>query len=546
MPTCETDTIIETVIQYVAYCENKNAVMTSPKGSLSELKYDVPAGLVVFLVALPLCLGIALASGAPLFSGLIAGIVGGIVVGFLSGSSLSVSGPAAGLTAIVVTALGDLGSYNVFLLAVVIAGAIQLILGFARAGIIAYYFPSAVIKGMLAAIGLILILKQIPHALGFDKDAMGDQDFFQADGQNTYTEIWLAIQHYNIGAVIIATISVAILLLWERPFLKKYKFFELVPGALVVVIAGVATNQLFLAVSPDLVLSGDHLVTLPIAATPKEFFSFFTLPDFTAFTNPLVYKVAFTLAIVASLESLLSLEASDKLDPYKRVSPSNRELKAQGVGNILSGLIGGLPVTAVIVRSSANVSSGARTKASAIIHGVLLLGSTMFIPGILNLIPLASLAALLILIGYKLAKVALFKQMFKLGWRQFTPFVVTIIVILQTDLLIGITVGLAVGVFYILQDNYTTPFLSNTPADIDKKKQLLELSEHVSFLNKASIQQTLIKLPEGTHLVIDGTRTIRIDYDVIEVISNFLDTSRSKKIEVELKGEALKDLVKGG
>lgn len=510
--------------------------MELPKGPLSELKYDAPAGLVVFLVALPLCLGIALASGAPLFSGLIAGIVGGLVVGSLSGSQLSVSGPAAGLTAIVVTALGDLGSYNVFLLAVVIAGVIQLILGFARAGIIGYYFPSSVIKGMLAAIGLILILKQIPHALGFDKDAMGDQDFLQADGQNTYTEIWLAIQHYNTGAVIIAAISIAILLLWERPFLKKYKFFELVPGALVVVIAGVAINQLFLAVAPELALSGDHMVSLPVAESPREFISFFTLPDFTAFTNPMVYKVAFTLAIVASLESLLSLEATDKLDKYKRVSPSNRELKAQGVGNVVSGLIGGLPVTAVIVRSSANVSSGGRTKASAIIHAVLLLGSTMFIPGIMNMIPLASLAALLILIGYKLARVSLFKEMFKIGWRQFVPFVITIIVILQTDLLIGISVGLAVGIFYILQDNYNTPYLFKTPKDADANTQVLELSEHVSFLNKASIQQTLDKLPEGTTLIIDGTKTIQIDYDVQEVISNFLDVADGKGVNVELKG----------
>lgn len=520
--------------------------MKQPKGPLSELKYDAPAGLVVFLVALPLCLGIALASGAPLFSGLIAGIVGGLVVGSLSGSNLSVSGPAAGLTAIVVTALGDLGSYNVFLLAVAISGVIQLILGFARAGIIGYYFPSAVIKGMLAAIGLILILKQIPHALGFDKDAMGDQDFFQADGQNTYTEIWLAIQHFNTGAVIIAAASVAVLLLWDRPFLKKYKFFELVPGALVVVIAGVAINQLFLAVAPELALSGDHMVSLPVAGSASEFISFFTLPDFTAFTNPMVYKVAFTLAIVASLESLLSLEATDKLDPYKRIAPANRELKAQGVGNIVSGLIGGLPVTAVIVRSSANVSSGGRTKASAIIHAILLLGCAMFIPEIMNMIPLASLAALLIIIGYKLARVPLFKQMYKLGWRQFTPFLVTIIVILQTDLLIGISVGLAVAIFYILQDNYTTPYLFKTSKDADGSTQVLELSEHVSFLNKANIQQTLDKLPEGTKLTIDGTHTIQMDYDVKEVISNFLAVSKSKGVDVELKGFDLNGFTASG
>lgn len=520
--------------------------MKSPQSMFSELKYDLPAGLVVFLVALPLCLGIALASGAELFSGLIAGIVGGLVVGSLSGSQLSVSGPAAGLTAIVLTALGDLGSYNVFLLAVVIAGAIQLILGFARAGVIGYYFPSAVIKGMLAAIGLILILKQIPHALGFDKDAMGDQDFFQADGQNTYTEIWLAIQHYNTGAVIIAVVSMVILLLWDRPFLKRYKFFELVPGALVTVIAGVAINQMFLAIAPDLALSGDHLVSLPVAESADDFFSFFTFPDFTAFTNQKVYKVAFTLAIVASLESLLSVEATDKLDPYKRVTPSNRELKAQGVGNIISGLIGGLPVTAVIVRSSANVSSGGRTKASAIIHGILLLVCAMFIPQILNLIPLASLAALLILIGYKLARVSLFQQMFKQGWRQFVPFVITIVVILQTDLLIGISVGLAVAMLYILQDNYNNPYLLKTPDGPASNKQVLELSEHVSFLNKASVQQALNKLPSGTELIIDGTHTVQIDYDVKEVITNYLAIAKSKGVKVVLKGFDLKGFIGSG
>lgn len=520
--------------------------MKNPKNPFNELKYDAPAGLVVFLVALPLCLGIALASGAPLFSGLIAGIVGGLVVGVLSGSNLSVSGPAAGLTAIVVTAIGDLGAYNVFLLAVLISGAIQLALGFARAGIIGYYFPTAVIKGMLAAIGLILILKQIPHALGFDRDTMGDEAFWQPDGENTYTEIILAFQHFNIGAVIISVISLAILILWDKPFFKRFKFFQLVPGALIVVILGVVINQLYAAFAPDLFLSGIHLVTLPVASDAQEFVSFFSLPDFTAFTNPMVYKVAITLAIVASLESLLSLEATDKLDPFKRVSPANRELKAQGIGNMVSGLIGGLPVTAVIVRSSANVASGGRTKASAIIHGALLLLSTIFIPDLLNLIPLSCLAALLLVIGYKLAKVSLFKEMWGTGMRQFIPFVITIVVILLTDLLVGIMVGMVVAIFFILKDNFATPYFFKSAEESGTGENILELAEHVSFLNKASIQDALKKLPPGSKLVIDARKAVQIDYDVKEVIYNFLQSSQAKEVIVETKGLDLNGFTSSG
>ncbi len=380
------------------------------------LKYDLPAGLVVFLVAVPLCLGIALASGAPLFSGIIAGIVGGIVVAFASGSALSVSGPAAGLTVIVLNAISTLRNYELFLLAVVLAGFIQIILGYVKAGIIGYYFPSNVIKGMLAAIGIILILKQIPHAIGYDVDNEGDFDFIQADGENTFSEIVNSLNHIHPGALIIAGISLLILILWERPFLKKISFFKIVPGALIAVLSGIVINEIFKTSSPELFLDGDKLVRLPVASSVPDFISQFTLPDFSGLSNHKVYIVAFTIAIIASLESLLSVEAVDKLDPYKRNTPANRELKAQGLGNMISGLIGGLPITAVIVRSSANINAGAKTKLSAIIHGMLLLFSVIALAPFLNKIPLSCLAALLLTVGYKLAKISLFKSMYKMGW----------------------------------------------------------------------------------------------------------------------------------
>ena len=404
--------------------------MSDPKGlTFKYLKNDLPAGLVVFLVALPLCLGIALASGAPLFSGIIAGIVGGTVVAFTSGSPLSVSGPAAGLTVIVLNAITQLGGYEVFLLAVVLAGLIQIILGFLKAGIIGYYFPSSVIKGMLAAIGIILILKQIPHAIGYDKDNEGDFNFIQADGENTFSEILNAVNHVHPGAVIIAAISLFILIMWEQPFLKKYAFFKIVPGALLVVILGILINEWFRMSNSPFYLSGEKLVQLPVANSASEFIGQFTLPDFSGFSNYHVYVVAITIAIIASLESLLSVEAADKLDPYKRNTPTNQELKAQGLGNFVSGFIGGLPLTAVIVRSSANVNAGAKTKLSAIIHGLFLLISVIGLATVLNKIPLACLAALLLVVGYKLAKISLFTSMLRLGWSQFLPFIITVVAI---------------------------------------------------------------------------------------------------------------------
>jgi MFS superfamily sulfate permease-like transporter len=499
------------------------------------LKNDLPAGVVVFLVALPLCLGIALASGAPLFSGIITGIVGGLIVALVSGSSLSVSGPAAGLTVIVHHAINDLGSYKVFLLAVVIAGLLQILLGYAKAGIIGYYFPSNVIKGMLAAIGIILILKQIPHAVGYDRDNEGDFDFIQADGENTFTEILNSIDHIHPGAIIVALVSLFILILWERPFLKKYSFFKIVPGALMVVITGILINEWFRVSNPALVLADEKLVKLPVAGSAEGFIRQFTLPDFSAITNYKVYVVALTIAVIASLESLLSVEATDKLDPYKRNTPVNQELKAQGLGNFFAGLIGGLPLTAVIVRSSANVNAGAKTKMSAMIHGLLLLISVVAFAGMLNKIPLACLAALLLVVGYKLAKISLFKSMYKLGWDQFLPFIVTVIAIQFSDLLKGIAIGMGVSVFFILRNNYKRAYHSHQHKHQEGGKITIQLSEDITFLNKGSIAQTLQELPENTSVVIDGTKSHNIDLDVLEIIHDFKNTAVLKNITLHLK-----------
>lgn len=497
--------------------------------AVQNFRYDFRSGLVVFLVALPLCLGIALASGAPLFSGVIAGIVGGIIIGSLSGSHLSVSGPAAGLTVIVFSAIEKLGQFDTFLLAVLIAGIIQILLGYAKAGTIGYFFPSAVIKGMLAAIGITLILKQIPHALGYDEDAEGEFVFQQLDGENTFTEILKAIQFINPAAVIITLVSVAILLLWDRPALKKYSFFNGIPAPLVVVVIGIIINYLYTYI-PALTLTGNHLVTLPKASNFSEFLGLFTLPNFSQFNNPQVYITAFTLAIVASLETLLNVEATDKIDPLKRNTPPNRELKAQGVGNIVSGFIGGLPITSVIVRSSVNTYAGARSKVSAIIHGILLLICVILIPNILNMIPLSCLAAILILTGYKLAKIKIFKEMYQLGVKQFVPFVVTIVAIMFTDLLIGIGIGLAVGLFFILRANYKTSYFFHKESLKGGEKIKINLSEHVSFLNKASIVEILENLPENSYVEIDGSQSSYIDYDIIETIENFKATAKEKNI----------------
>ncbi|GGB91807.1 SulP family inorganic anion transporter [Dyadobacter sediminis] len=499
--------------------------MSVDKNNLfSNLKYDFPSGLVVYLVALPLCLGVALAStGRPdlLFSGIIAGMIGGIVVGFLSGSALGVSGPAAGLVVIVLNALDTLGSFEAFLLAVVIAGILQVIAGLMKAGIIGYYFPSSIIKGMLAAIGITLILKEIPHAFGYDADFMGDEAFDQKDGQNTFTELFNAVRYSSTGAIIISAVSLGLLILFDKPFMKRIQLFRFVPGALFVVITGIFLNILFATLMPGWALSGDHMVQLPVASSAGEFFSFFKSPDFSAINNVDVYTIGLTLAIVASLETLLCVEATDKLDPYKRNTPTNRELIAQGIGNITSGLIGGLPVTQVIVRSSANIDSGGRTKMSTIIHGSILLLSALFIPAYLNYIPLASLAAILLMVGYKLSKFSLYQGMYKLGKEQFIPFIVTIIAILSTDLLKGIAIGMVVAIYFILRKNYKHSYHYFKENHRDGDVITLILSEEVTFLNKGSISATLDNLPDGSTVVIDGSKSLNIDYDVLEIIQDF-------------------------
>ncbi len=502
-------------------------------GYLKNLKYDLPASLVVFLVAVPLCLGIALASGAPLFSGIIAGIVGGIVVGSLSGSQLGVSGPAAGLAVIVLTAIQELGAFEIFLMAVVIGGVFQMLLGFAKAGIIGYYFPSSVIKGMLSGIGIIIILKQIPHAFGYDKDYEGSLSFVQPDGHNTFSELFYMLEAISPGAVIITTLSMLVLILWEQPFMKKIKLFQIVQGPLVVVAGGIFLNLIFQNM-PAFALSGEQVVSLPVPESIAGFFGQFTFPDFGAITNPAVWITGATIAVVASLETLLCLEATDKLDPYKRVAPANRELQAQGVGNILSGLIGGLPITQVIVRSSTNIQSGGRTKMSAIFHGVILLFSAMAIPFVLNLIPLASLAAILFLVGYKLAKPAVFKEMYAIGRGHFIPFMVTILGIVFTDLLMGIGMGLAVAIFFVLYNNYKKPFMFRREDHLNDNVIRLELAEDVTFINKASILRTLTTLPEGSKVVIDASKTINIDPDVIEIIEDFKINAEYKDISLEI------------
>jgi len=456
---------------------------------LGNIKNDLPSSVVVFFVALPLCLGIALASGAPLFSGLIAGIVGGIVVGALSGSAIGVSGPAAGLAAIVLTAIGTLGGFENFLLAVVLGGIIQLVFGLLKAGIIGYYFPSSVIKGMLTGIGIIIILKQIPHFFGYDGVPEGDFSFLQEDGR-------------NLVAVVLGII-----------------YFYITQGKAY----GIESN---------------HLVNVPIPSDFNSFLGQFSFPNFAEIGNPAIWITAFTIALVASLETLLCVEATDKLDPEKRVTPTNRELMAQGTGNIISGMIGGLPITQVIVRSSANIQSGGRTKASAIIHGMLLLISVVLIPGLLNMIPLSVLAAILLIVGFKLAKPGLFKVMYALGWKQFLPFMITVLGIVFTDLLVGIGMGLAVGVVIILIKSYqNSHFLhvENNSNGLHKIK--MTLAEEVTFFNKGAILKELDSLPQNSYLELDVRQTRYLDNDIIEILEDFTFKAKNRNINIKLVSE---------
>ncbi|MET0635954.1 MAG: SulP family inorganic anion transporter [Chitinophagaceae bacterium] len=507
----------------------------SVKDYFKGFSSDLPASIVVFLVALPLCLGVALASNAPLFSGIIAGIVGGVVIGLASRSHLSVSGPAAGLTAIVAAAILNLQSFEALLLATVIAGALQIVLGFAKAGVIGDYVPNGVIKGMLAAIGLILILNQFPHLLGDDSHFETDEGVTQQKG-NLFSNFINAFAHITPLAMIIGVVCLLTYFGWEKLVSNKKGFIRLVPAPLLVVFIGVGINY-FLTQSGNPALRGDHLVNIPKADSFNQFLSFFTMPDWGQISNTQVWITAVTIALVASLESLLSIEAVDDLDPYQRVTPTNRELKAQGLGNLVSGLIGGLPVTSVIVRSSANVNSGAKTKMSTIYHGILLLTCVAFIPNILNLIPKACLAAILIYTGFKLAKPGLFRAFYKKGWDQFLPFIITIIAILVTDLLKGVIIGIGVGLFFSFRSNFRTAvFVVN-----DNNTFLFRLRKDVSFLNKAIIKRKLEEVPKNSVVFIDTTRADYIDRDVIETIEDFMIAAPLKNIIVELKKSNIKD-----
>ncbi|HMQ09724.1 MAG TPA: SulP family inorganic anion transporter [Oligoflexia bacterium] len=507
-----------------------------------DFKQDFSASVVVFLVATPLCLGIALASGAPLFSGIVAGIVGGIIVGSLSGSQLGVSGPAAGLAVIVLNAIGALG-WETFLLSVVIAGFMQIGLGYLQAGVIGYYFPSAVIKGMLAGIGLIIILKQIPHAVGYDAVPEGLLEFKQADSFNTFSELGNMFSYVQPAAILITLISLAILIAWEQPRVKKMSLSKWVQGPLLVVIFGIIANQVLLALGSSWALDQKHVVQIPVSSGFSEFMQLFTLPDFSKISQLSVYTTALTLAVVASLETLLCVEATDKLDPYKRVTPTNRELKAQGVGNVVSGLIGGLPITQVIVRSSANIQSGGKTQMSAIFHGFLLLLISFLLPNILNMIPLASLAAILLLVGYKLAHPKTFKAIFKLGRYQFLPFIVTVVAILLTDLLTGIGLGLVVAVFFILLNNFRHSYACKTVVENGQQEHMkLYLSENVSFWNRASIIKILQDVKPNSKLTIDAKYSINIDHDIYEIIDDFKKNAQLKNVEISFKGELFNKL----
>ncbi|WP_245319022.1 SulP family inorganic anion transporter [Hymenobacter elongatus] len=498
----------------------------------SYFKSDLQGGLVSFLVAVPLCLGIALASGAPLFAGIIAGIVGGVVVGALSRSAVSISGPEAGLILVVVSSLEALGSFGALQLALCIAGVMQIGLGIAKAGIISNFFPSSVIKGMLAAIGIILILKQLPHVLGYDADAVESLALFSWNGGELESLLAHAVQEFNPTALVIALASLAVLLFWERPMCRRNAVLAAIPAALVVIVLGVALNAAAALLNPAFALAGTHLVQLPVPQSAAEFMQLFTLPDFSQITNPKIYSAAFAIALVASLEALLAVEATDELDPLKRKTPTNHELKAQGAGNIVSGLLGGLPLTSVIVRSSVSINAGGRTKVAALVHGSFLLLSVLVFPRLLNLVPWAALAAILLVTGYKLARVSIFRQHFQAGLTEFLPFIVTIAAILLTDLLIGIGVGAAVGLFFILRETYKNAHLFQHYSVAGQEHLRINLGEHVSFLNKASIMTVLKDIPMDTTVEIDGTNSIYIDRDVLSAIENFRETARQRNIQL--------------
>ena len=495
---------------------------------------DLPASIVVFFVAVPLCLGIALASGAPLFSGLIAGIIGGIVVGAISDSSLGVSGPAAGLAIIVLHAIQDLGAFEIFLVAVVIGGVIQVVLGILRGGVIGFYFPSAVIKGMLAAIGIIIFVKQIPHAFGYDKDYEGDMAFQQSDGQNTFSELTNMLDFVTPSSILVATVSLFILLLWDLVLTNRSKVFKIIPGPLVAVIFGIVYQLISTKYFPSMNIKSEHLVSVPTSANLNQFFNNFTSPDFSAIGNMNVWLTGVTIAVVASLETLLCVDATDKLDTEKRTTNTNRELLAQGSGNIISGLIGGLPITQVIVRSSANIQSGGKTKMSAIIHGVFILVCVSLIPVVLNLIPLAVLASILFVVGYKLAKPTLFKSMYQAGWKQFVPFLATVLGVVFIDLLKGISLGMLVAIITIIPSKLSDVFTINEETQNGVRKIKMILSEKLTFFNKRSVFKALEEIEGGAEVTIDMSNSKYIDSDIVEIIDDFNNQAKERNISVSL------------
>lgn len=501
-------------------------------GILANLKYDIPAGIVVFLVSIPMSLGIAFASGAPLFSGLITGIIGGLVVAPLSGSQLAISGTAAGLAVLVFAAIKELG-FSGFLLALVITGILQILSGILRAGVIAHYFPSSVINGMLSGIGIILFLKQIPHALGYDHDYEGDFSFFQSDHYSTFSELLNAVDYISPTAIVISIISLGFLCLWEQPYIKSLRYTRLYQGMFLAVLSGIFINHYLLNYLPELALKGNHLVMIPVFRNFSDLLAQFHTPDFSRLDQANIYLAAVTLALVASLETLICIEAVDKLDSFRRHTPSNRELIAQGLANLCSGMIGGLPLTQVIVRSTINIQSGARTKTAAFIQGFLILLATLFIPQWLNEIPLATLASLLLVVSYKLINPSVFKTMYKAGLYHFIPFCVTILGLVLTNLLVGIVIGLTIALIAILLENYKST--SYFRVAVIGNKSFFRLPEHVSFLNKVNIKRTLDNIPANTEIVIDATRSKYIDYDVHEVIENFKKEAQIKNIGLMLE-----------
>ncbi len=494
------------------------------------LKHDLPAGLSVFLVALPLCLGIALASGAPLYAGLLSGIIGGLVVALISGSPLAVSGPAAGLTTLVAASILSLGDYSVFLLAVMIAGLFQLILGLLKLGAIANYFPSSVIKGMLAAIGIILISKQIPLALGYDQPDFWTSGLLQLFNSNNFLGSFSNFSHHiTRGAILITVISLLIFFLLQQPFTKKLK---IIPAPLLVVVVGIITNLLFTNASSDFSLKSTQLVTIP-----SNIFASITFPDFTKlFSTTEIWKDGLIIGLLATLETLLCIEAVDKLDKANRITPVNRELIAQGIGNITCGLVGAIPMTAVVVRGAANVDAGGRTKLSAFTHGLFLLLAVLLVPFLLNKIPYASLAAILLVTGYNLTKPKLFRNMWSLGRKQFIPFLITILVILATDLLIGVSIGLLISIYFIVQNNFKAEYKITKSLHHDIETHYIKLNSNVTFLNKVKLRKALDEIPEYSVLTIDGTECNFIDYDILEIISEYHNKAHNRHIELYLKG----------